>query len=284
MGSYFMQIAVTNRLDAIENMVKFLVRQVGWTIAETIANSGSSKDFTLVSPGEKSVDNPHNIYIRFQSQASSIKLFTYETYVNSGSFTGEVVEATNGIVTLSTSSIFTVVADLERVFFHVSESGGSNRFFGYVGRLDSYYHWSAHQYPNIIKGMTGIGAHFFGGNSYMRRLDGTIVAYTALRTMSEDGLQASSIAGRTRRPSAFNIPLIYSAVADQTEIVGGYRGIYNVPEETVAQGDYINIGGRMYWCFKSDISVTGAWCAGPISENNLIPPSIPPGLDLVSPL
>jgi hypothetical protein len=279
-----MQIFVNNRLEAIDYMVKFLVRKVGWTIAEIVTNTGSSKDFTLVSVGEKSVENPNNIYIRLQSQATSIKLFTYETYTNSSTNTGAVSEATNGLVTLSTSSIFTVVADLERVFFHISEGGGTTRYFGYAGRIDSYYDWPAHQYPHAIKGMTAAARDFFSASSsiYLRRPDGTVVAYNTLRAVNEDCIQASSISARTRRPSAFSYPLSYTAVGGQEELVGALRGIYHVPEETIGPGDFINIGGRMYWCFKGD--GVWAWAAGPVSEDNKVPPLIPRGLDLVIPL
>lgn len=285
MGSHFMKIPIHTEQEAVDYMAKFLVRTVGWSVVDNRANSSTDRDIVLSSSGEPSTTNHNTRYIRFRGTSNDIVLFTYETYPNFAGATGEVSEPTYGLVNCAGICHLTVVADLERVFFHIEEDTGE-RYFGYIGRIDSYYDPIDHPYPNLIKGMQQGSYDFFytatPRNQFMRRQDGTISNYVVTRLLTNVHIKAMGVSSRDGTPTAFQFPISFTGVEGQQEYVGHHRGIYALAHNTAQHGDFIKIKGRVYYVFQANGD--WSWCAGPVSSNNKIPSLVPAGLDLVTAL
>lgn len=284
MAGGYLNVPVSTEQEAVDKMAKFLVRHVGWSLVEDRTNTATDRDIVLSSNGEGSVDNPNIIFIRLRGNGDVIRLFTYETYVNSTTFTGELSDNSFGFVTCPGIINMMVVADLERVFFHIEEDTGP-RYFGYAGRIDSYYSPAIHPYPNLIKGMDLVTYDFFytdlPRNMWMRRSDGTVSPYYNAVVVDGSTVAASGLSARTNQIAAFKIPIRYSDNASFLEVVGELRGIYWVSELRVRHGDFISINDKTHVVIRGSSNAT-AWAVGPASRDQNVPPLIPQSLDLIS--
>lgn len=285
MAASFLVFTESTEQDVVDIIAKFLVRYVGWTVAQNVTDTASDRDIVLRSTGENSANNPNPRYIRLRGNINNIYLSTYETFVNISTNTGEVSDATYGLLQCNGTVIAMVVADLERVFIHIEEDTGP-RFFGYVGRIDPYTEWPQHPYPNIVKGMAQTAYDFFYTaspfNMFMRRNDGTVSPYFPVLLVNSNTVVAAGHSTRNGQISGFRIPVVYKDVAAQSEIAGELRGVYWMPDAYVNHGDYIRIDDRPYVVIQGTAST--AWAVGPISRDRNLPAPIPSGVDLISAL
>lgn len=284
MGVGYYVAPETSEQNAVDKIAKFLVRYIGWSVAQDVTDTATDRDIVLSSPGELYVNNPKTRYIRLRGNADTIILSTYETFTSTVSNTGLLSEATYGHVNCIGTVRVTCVADLERVVIHIEEDGGS-RFFGYVGRIDAYTEWPQHNYPNLIKGMNQVIYDFFytavDSNMFMRRSDGTVSPYFSASVVSSSTVNAGGVSMRTGAPAAFKIPVFYDRSSTFKEVPGELRGVYWVPEELFDHGDFIKIDGQIYTIIKG-LDNNGAWAIGPVSRDRKVPPRLPEGVDLVT--
>lgn len=282
----YFHLPESNEQDAVSRIARLLVRQVGWTLVDDIANSGSDRDVVLSSPGESSVDNPNIVYIRLRGNGNQIIFSTYETYTDSVTFTGENSDATYGNITASGDFDLLVAADLERVIVAIREDGG-NRYFGYVGRIEAYTQWPAHPYPLLIKGMQSTTYDFFYSanprNMWMIRADGTSSPYYAARVDDDNTINTASLMSvRNGKTYCSKIPVRYSDNPTHNEIAGELRGVYTLPGDKFTHGSFFTIDSQAYVIIQGD--GTYSWAVGPVSEDTSIPPEAPSGIDLITSL
>lgn len=281
MANHYFKLWADDEQEAVDLTAKFLVRQVGWTVLEDITNTASDRDITLSSSGEASVINPNDVIIRLRGFSDSLYFYTYETYVNSSTNTGEVSEGTYGRLTFTGAGTIKVVADLERVAIHFTEDGGS-RYFGYAGRIDSYYSYWDHAYPNLIKGMINVDYDFYYNsnpfNMWMRANDGSVDHYYPLFIINANTLiRGSYQAARGDARHFFAVP-VFNSTGGQEEVAGELRGIYATSNLNYDNDDIVFINNKPYTNFNSfDSQYT--WFVGPMSDTELTIPPVAPSID-----
>lgn len=280
----YIKVSVDNEQDAVNRIAKFLVDEIGWTVAEDIADTGSDRDITFQSDGDPSSDNDNTRYVRIKGQSNDIELFTYETYTDSTTNTGEVWDSSFGHLQAVGSFDLWVVADLERVILALQEDGG-NIYFGYAGRIDSYYKPIEHPYPNLVKGMqNGLYDWFYSSNPrnmWMKRSDGSTGHYYAIK-MVDDSTVNSSPSARDGSVSLFKMPLVYDVDSSYYEAVGEPRGVYWVTSEIFQHGDFLAIDDLVYLIIEEDDG-DYSWACGPVASGILTPPPpVPSGIDITT--
>lgn len=144
----------------------FLQNHVGWYRVDTIADSGTNRDYVFISDGEPDqYENTNPRYIRLRATGGFIQLYTYETYTNSSTHTGQVADATNGTIRdVSGTIMFQLIADKERLMLthKTTDILSSTKGPSYLGRVQSLYNAEQHPYPNMIKGAY-FGNNWWGG-------------------------------------------------------------------------------------------------------------------------
>lgn len=285
MADHFLRVVVDSEQEAVDFIAKFLVREVGWSLVDNRADTSSDRDVVLSSPGESDNDNPHEVFIRIRGFSDDLVLFTYESYEDSSTYSGELSHSTYGNITAIGTFYLTVVADLDRVAIHVKEDGG-NSYFGYLGRISSYYDWPAHPHPNLIKGMQSTVYDFFytaaERNMWMIRPDGSVYSYKPLLVVNGDAITESSYqSARTGKRFFFALP-VYSDYAGQEEIAGELKGVFTGPAANYGFESFVNINGKTYVCFDSSNS-SYTWFVGPVGPSPGIPEYVP-DIDWATPL
>lgn len=260
----------------------FLQNHVGWYRVDTIADSGTNRDYVFISDGEPDqYENTNPRYIRFRATGGSMFLYTYETYVNSTTHTGQVQEATYGAIRdLSGTIMYQLIADKERLMLssRSSDTLSSTKGHAYVGRVESLYTAEQHPYPNMMKGAY-FGATYWGGTNTADRA----YAITPVGTQRyywiwnlESLTDASSPSHRNGK--YLSLPsLVYSPEnSSDYDILGHARGAYQV-SKYIPTDSYITLASGTYKVWTdSQKAFTHAF--GPLTDPrigdiNRVPPS-----------
>lgn len=277
MASGYKRLFCTDEQQAVEKLKTFLVDDIGWQVEEDITDTASDRDITFSSDGEDDVANAFTRYIRLRGTGNEIKLFTYETYIDSITNTGEVSDSSYGHVTTGSSPfILTAVADKERLTFQVEEESG-DLYYGYVGRIDSYYRASQHKYPNLVKGCDSSSQDWFYDsaerNMWMRAADGTVQHYLPVSIVSSSqGVSQGGISDRADTQFVFKLPIGRLGNDSNDEIAGEVRGLYRVANAAHQPGQFIAIDTKLYVIFSTGISGY-KFANGPVHDNGLTLPS-----------
>lgn len=275
MPGNYMRINCASAFEELQNIRTFLINTVGWVLVETITDTSSILDIVLTSVGESDVPNGLPIFIRLRNTVDRIFMYTYETYTDSVTNTGEVTHAVNGAVTCPTALQgyeVIVVADLERVMINNITYNGASLYMGYVGRITAYHRANEHNYPNIVKGGVSASTTWYYSaseiNSYMLGPDGTQQHYHAIEPLNGTGLTSGESSDRDAS-MVLSAPVLVNVDADpqKSELVGEPRGVYRVSERASSTMSFIRIEGQVYVVVAY---LTLRMALGPIG--NSIPP------------
>lgn len=255
----FLSVAVADEQAAAEQLRLFLVDTIGWGVAEDVTDTATDRDVVFMSTGEGDSANGFTRYIRIRGTGNALVLYTYETFISTLSNTGEVSDATYGLVTVPDDGrgfLLQAVADLERVVLHVETYAGT-RYMGYVGRIKSYSTASQRPYPNLVKGgqSTSYGWYYSAleRNSWMRGADSTQAHYYAVEPVNATGLNAGG--PNDRNGDVFlSAPVIVRADADtsKSELAGEPRGVYRLPGGVAQHNAFFTIDMDTYVVFETN--------------------------------
>jgi len=267
----FLTIGVKDEQQAVERLYFFLTSSVGWQLVQDVSDTGTDRDVVLSSSGEPEVPNGLTRYIRLRGTGNSIKLYTYETFSNISSFTGELSDSTYGLINTEADSqgfSLTAVADLERVVIHVETYDGV-RYLGYVGRINSYYSVYDFRYPNLVKGCQSTTYDWYYSaaerNSWMLSSSGTVDHYYSMEPANSTSLTAGLASDRNGSFFLAAPVLIHpQAHQDLSEVVGEPRGIYRISEEVAQNQMLLDIGGSVYVVLGANSKF---WAVGPVTSS-----------------
>lgn len=253
----YMRLAVQDEQEAVERITTFLSGTIGWTIAQDVTNTATDRDVVFSSAGEPDVDNSFTRYIRLRGTSNGIKLYTYETFVDVGTNTGELEDA-DGILNVEGDNqgfFITAVADLERVVLQSQTYNDANRQ-AYVGRINSYYTSDQHNYPNIVKGGEDTTDTWFSptaNNAWMYGAEGSIAEYYGIQPVNSVTLEAGQESDRNGSMT-LGAPILVRDDADPNlgELVGEPRGVFAGPPEVLANHIFVAFEGRVYTVFEND--------------------------------
>lgn len=278
MAGGYLGIGVANEQQAVSRLYAFLVNDIGWSLAQDVTNTGTDRDVVLSSPGEPEVPNGLTRYIRLRGTSNGIRLYTYETFVDVGTNTGEVTEATYGLIaTEGDSQGFTLlaVADLERVVIHVETYDGV-RYMGYVGRINSYYTVYQQNYPNLVKGgQTTTYDWYYSAaarNSWMLGPSGSQEHYYSIEPVNSTALTAGQVSDRNG--SLFlSAPILVHIDGDQSlsELAGEPRGVYRIPTGVSQHQMLLTINEETYVVMNSN---SKSWAVGPVAASGIAAPPL----------
>jgi hypothetical protein len=264
---------------AVSKLKDFLTDEIGWTVAEDVTDTASDRDVVFQSDGEEEVQNNFTRYIRVRGTGDAIRLYTYETFINVSDFTGEVTDATYGLITTGAGTFeMQAVADKERVSF-VVETSFNTRLIGYVGRITSYYSVNQHPFPNLVKGGENILYDWLYSanprNMFMMGVDNTIKHYVPARVYDDATLDASVFS--LRRGIGSRIPMSLTIVHDgdavNSEAAGEPRGLFQVSSLPGGYSEFLKIDNRLYIVFESNGTF---WANGPVTASGTAVPSLVP--------
>jgi len=273
----YLGTAVKDEQQAVDRLSIFLLG-LGWSIAQDVTDTGSDRDIVFSSPGEPDVPNGLTRYIRLRGTSNAIALHTYETFVDTGTNTGEVTDATYGKITTEGDAqgfSLMAVADLERVVIQV-ETYNEVRYIGYVGRINSYYTAQQFNQPNLVKGGQATTYDWYYSaaerNSWMRAPEGTQAHYYAIEPVDSTGLTAGQTSDRNG--SMFlSAPVLVRVDADtnKSELVGEPRGVYRLSPEVSQNQMFLTIDEDTYVVFNSN---SKSWAVGPVAVSGTGAPSL----------
>jgi hypothetical protein len=268
----YLAIAVLDEQEAVDRTAEFLTSEIGWKVAQDVADSPTDRDVVLEASGELDSGNGLTRYIRLRGNSNSIYLYTYETFTSVSVNTGEVSDVTYGLLNVGTSAAgfrLVVVADQERVVLHCELSDGTKRQ-SYVGRIKSYYRAQDFPYPNIVKGCQSTTYDWYytaaERNSWMRAPDGTQQHYFAVEPISSTALDASGVSARTGEFVIAAPILTHNTISGNKELVGEPRGLFRVPTEVEDHNNFISLDGELYAVLESN---SKAWAVGPITVSGV---------------
>ncbi len=275
----FLSIAVGDEQQAADRINTFLTGDIGWDVAQDVTNSASDRDIVFTSRGEPDAGNGFPRYIRIRGTGNAIVMHTYETFVDVGTNTGEVAEATYGLVTAPDDSrgfFLQVVADLERIVVHVETYAGT-RYLGYAGRIKSYYTANQHNYPNLVKGSQSITYTWYYSaaerNAWMIAPEGGQAHYYAIEPINSTELNATGPNDRNGEVVLAAPVLVRDDVdPSKSELVGEPRGVYRMPRELAQHNTFVTVDGETYVVFD-DLNA-GMMAVGPVTVSGVGVPAL----------
>jgi hypothetical protein len=277
MAECFLSVAVQNEQDAVNRLRTFLVDTVGWTVAQDVTNTATDRDVVFQSSGELGTENLFTRYIRLRGTSDAIYLYTYETFTSVSENTGEVSDATYGLLTIEPDAqgvALIAVADLERLVLHAETYDGT-RYLAYVGRITSYYHTQQHNYPNLVKGCQSETYDWYYDteerNAWMTGPEGSQKHYVAIEPLNGVGLTAGQTSDRTGELSVAAPVLVHDGDVSNSELVGEPRGLYRIPTGIVRHFSFVSLYGRLYVVLESNDKT---WAAGPITSAGIEVPEL----------
>jgi hypothetical protein len=245
------------------------VDEVGWTVAQDVTDTASDRDVVFQSEGEDDVDNEFTRYIRLRGTSNAIYLYTYETFTDVSTNTGEVSDATYGLLKVEGDAngfFLMAAADLERVVLHAETYDGT-RYSAYVGRINSYHTAQQQPYPNLVKGGQATAYDWYYDtnerNAWMIGPGGAQKHYFAIEPLNSTGLAAGQASDRNGQMTIAAPVLVHDGDEANSELVGEPRGVYRVPREVARHNMFIAIDGNTYIVFDSN-NITMA--VGPVSS------------------
>lgn len=274
----YLSTAVLDEQEAVRRIKDFLITSIGWSVSEEISNTASDVDIVFSSPGEADVQNQFQRFIRIRGTGNYVYLYTYDTFISSMSYTGELEDSSYGRVVVPSDSqgcFIRVVADLERVVVSTTSYNGTT-YIGYVGRITSYYYDYQHPYPNIVKGCDNALYDWYysagSTNSWMFGPEGTKAHYYAVEPVGFSGLSAGKVSDRNGEVF-MSAPVLVRDDADQnkSELVGEPRGIYRVVAGPSLHGSFLSLGEDIYVVFSSN---NKSWVVGPVTVSGVGAPRL----------
>lgn len=275
----FLSISVEDEQEAVDRLQNWLVNTIGWTVAQDVTDTDTDRDIVLKSVGEPEVLNPNDIYIRLRGTSNNIVLYTYETFTDISTNTGEVSDATYGLINVNVGSqgfFLQVVGDLERAYIHIESYSSTHKRFGYVGRILSYYTPDQHPYPNLVKGGQNNAYDWYYSsnerNSWMIANDDTVQHYYGVEPNSLSVLRSSQASDRNGKVFMSAPILVNDSVDSNAELVGEPRGVYRISPEVAAHNTFFPIEDRLYIVLESNADVN--MVVGPVTASGIEPPSL----------
>lgn len=273
----FLSTSVIDEQAAVGRLKAFLVDVVGWVVAEDVTDTASDRDIVFQSEGESGSGNTYTRYIRLRGTSDGIALYTYETFTDVSTNTGEVNDATYGLLNTEadTQGFFLIaVADLERVVLHVETYNGV-RYMAYAGRINSYYTVAQHNYPNLVKGCQAVAYDWYYSaeerNCWMVGPEGAQKHYFAIEPLAGTNIDTVQVSDRNGKLSLAAPVLVHDGDAGNSELVGEPRGVFRVPDIVSSHNMFLSINNRLYVVLESnDIK----WAVGPISELGTVVPRL----------
>jgi hypothetical protein len=262
-------------------MDDFLVNHVGWYRIDTIADTGTDRDYVWMSDGEPDwADNIYPRIIRMRGNGNYVYLYTYETYTDSVTFTGEVYNVTyTRIQDMITGIWYTLIGDKERFINRHRSSGLGTSYHApsYLGRIKSEFDSSLVPYPNLVKGCRYVNSEWGGvgvdDRSYSYSPTG-VLRYSYIYSFSS--LADSDIPNsRNGKYGSFPANTYSSENSSDYFLPGQLRGCYQV-SRLLQQESFLTLASGTHKVMKDGGSLH-TWAYGPctdprIGDINRIPP------------
>lgn len=263
-------------------MDDFLVNHVGWYRIDTISDTASNRDYVWTSDGEPDwSDNSFPRIIRIRAQSNFVYFYTYETYTNSSTYTGQIHNATYSMAQDMTTGIwYTFIGDKERFITRHRHSSVGTAFHApsYLGRVKSLFNVGFVPYPNWVKGCRYTYTEWGGTSNDDRSYS---YSPTGVQRYSYILSMASLSDGDTpnhRNEKYLAVPA--NAYSSETSLdyflPGQPRGVYQV-SRLLQQEAFITLASGTHKVMKDGSGAQYTWAFGPctdprVGDINRIPP------------
>lgn len=278
MVANYTQFFCTNEQEVVRNLDNFLVNYVGWYRLDTISDvANSNRDYVWISDGEPDqAGNTNPRIIRVHGQGNSIRFSAYSTYINSSTYTGEIFDAIETVVTIGQDIRATVIADKERLLILLSNNASTSFAPAYVGRILSLYTVAQDPYPNAVRVSSSASEDWNESDLSLQWLalapSGNQRPYEL--TTASGYIQTTGQCKRNNDFMAFSQILYTDDTIGDYELRGYPRGCYQVSDHfshrsflALSSGIHMVLRGSPGGNFEST-----SWAYGPLKDYRIADP------------
>jgi hypothetical protein len=263
MAHYLNGTAATEQ-DLIDDLDSFLVNNVGWTLIDTVTDTGSDNDRVYFRQGTNGL---RDMYVRWRGTGNQIRVYGYSLWVSSGQNSDEIHNSSNTVINVGSSSLnYWFFGDAHWCWVIVQNGDNSNYYSCFGGFCNSYYNSSDDDLPLAVAGMGSNTYTFESDRLYMYSpvISGTPIKYESLDAVSSSLLVYSS--PNTRDGSFGFLPIItYTDITGHFEVRGELPGIFQANGAGLSTQSFITISGTTEQVFiVKHSSNTNTYGFGPI--------------------